>query len=363
MKKLGIIGWRGMVGQVLCQRMEEMGDFDRFQTTLFSGGLKGQKNQWHPKALKVIADSHDFESLAHQEILISCQGGAYSLEVYPKLSQMGWKGIWIDAASAFRMDDDSCLVLDPVNRAQIEQALDKGIQKFIGANCTVSLMLMATIALFKENLVEWVSSQTYQAASGAGAKNMLELLNQSHYLTTPFQSTTMSALEVEKALTLRMRDNQYPTQEFGAGLAFSLLPWIDKKVESGQTREEWKAQVEANKLLETSSLIPMDGNCVRVGSLRCHSQALTIKLRKNVELPTLEQMIKASHEWLEYVPNEKADTLMQLNPGHVSGSLNIAVGRLRKMTLGEDYLGLFTVGDQLLWGAAEPLRRMLSIIS
>lgn len=365
MKKTAIVGWRGMVGSVLMQRMREEGDLDKIQACLFSTSQKGQKNDFYPECDSVIGDSNSVEQLSEMDVIITCQGGEYSKETLPKLRAAGWKGYWIDAASAFRMEDSAAIVLDPVNSSRIQDALDAGIKDFIGGNCTVSLMLMALGGLFQEGLVEWMSGHTYQAASGAGAKNMLELLEQSHFLTSKYiqeKGVGKAALDYERSVTEAMKSAALPADNFGQPLALSLLPWIDKKMESGQSREEWKAQAEANKILANANPVPIDGTCVRVSSLRCHSQAFTIKLKKDVELKTLEKIIASHNDWVELVPNDKEATLENLTPKNVAGTLKIPVGRLRKMSMGGEFLNAFSVGDQLLWGAAEPLRRMLNIV-
>lgn len=360
MKKVGIVGWRGMVGSVLMERMHQEDDFAKISTFLFSTSLKGEKAPDYKNCHETILDSNSVEELREMEIIITCQGGAYTKDIQPALRRTGWKGIWIDAASALRMEENAIIVLDPVNGEKITQGLNQGIRDFVGGNCTVSLMLMGLGSLFKAGLVEWMTSMTYQAASGAGARNMLELMDQMGSISQVYQDhKTLSALAVEKEVQAHINSAHLPKDQFGYPLALSLLPWIDTKVENGQSREEWKAQVEANKILDQQEIIPIDGTCVRVASLRCHSQAFTIKLKKSVDIKTIESMIQNSHEWIELVENEKEATLAKLTPAHVSGSLKIPVGRLRKMTLGDQYLNAFSIGDQLLWGAAEPLRRTL----
>ena len=298
------------------------------------------------------------------DIIVTCQGGDYTNDIHPKLRSSGWNGIWIDAASALRMKEDSIIVLDPINKKNIEDGLNSNVKDFIGGNCTVSLMLMGLGGLFKEGLVEWMSSMTYQAASGAGAKSMIELLDQMKffgdaYLNQRQINPSTSALEFEKLMTENFNSDAFPKSQFGSPLALSLLPWIDVKMESGQSKEEWKAQVEANKILDNKNIIPIDGTCVRVASLRCHSQAFTIKLKKNVSISTIESLIKENNEWVEVISNDKESTISRLTPAYVSGTMKIPVGRLRKMTIGDEYLNAFSIGDQLLWGAAEPLRRTL----
>jgi aspartate-semialdehyde dehydrogenase len=367
MKKVGIIGWRGMVGSVLLKRMQEENDFSKINAYFFTTSQKGQAAPEFTNGHATLLDAYNLEELTEMDILISCQGGDYTKEIFPKLNSANWNGFWIDAASTKRMDDDSIIVLDPLNKTQIEEGINSGVKNFIGGNCTVSLMLLALGGLFKEDLVEWTTSMTYQAASGAGAKNMLELLNQMKFIGEAYSNElnsnpSQSALDIEAKMGTLFSDAHFPKTNFGNPLALNLLPWIDTKVENGQSREEWKAQVEANKILGTNSTIPMDGTCVRVGALRCHSQAFTIKLKKSVEMKTLEEMIGTHNDWVKVIPNEKEITLNELSPEKVSGTLNIPVGRLRKMTLGDTFLNAFTVGDQLLWGAAEPLRRTLNFL-
>ena len=365
MKNVGIIGWRGMVGSVLMERMRAENDLNDIQAYLFSTSLKGEDNLYYPECHSSILDSDDPSALSEMDILISCQGGAYSQKIYPLLRNSGWEGYWIDAASSFRMDASSTIILDPVNSDQIHAALEAGKKDFIGGNCTVTLMLMALGGLFREGLVEWLSSHTYQSASGAGARNMLELLEQSHFLTQQYieaKGLASTALELEKIVTDLGRSKELPSDHFGQPLAFSLLPWIDSEMENGQSREEWKAQAEANKILGRSTPIPIDGTCVRISSLRCHSQAFTIKLQKDVPLSEIEALIAGHNPWVELIPNSKEATLEHLSPKNVAGTLKIPVGRVRKLNMGGQYLNAFTVGDQLLWGAAEPLRRMLRIL-
>jgi aspartate-semialdehyde dehydrogenase len=364
MKKVGIIGWRGMVGSVLMERMEAEDDFSKVGSYLFSTSLKGQKAPAYKNCHGEVLDSNCIDTLRTMDIIITCQGGDYTNEIHPVLKKTDWNGLWIDAASSLRMAKDSIIVLDPVNKDQIVQGLNSGVRDFIGGNCTVSLMLMGLGGLFKEGLIEWMTSMTYQAASGGGAKNMMELLEQMKYFGDTYQNTLAedpktTALVMEKIMSERFSATDFPQDNFGKPLALSLLPWIDTKVENGQSREEWKAQVEANKILGTDSIIPIDGTCVRVASLRCHSQAFTIKLKKSVDIKTIESIIAESNPWVELVENGKEPTLTKLTPAYASGTLKIPVGRVRKMTIGDDYLNAFSIGDQLLWGAAEPLRRTL----
>jgi aspartate-semialdehyde dehydrogenase len=357
MKNVGFIGWRGMVGSVLMERMTEEKDFTRMNSYFFStsqtGGKAPEVSNSHDKLLNAM----DPKELMKMDILVSCQGGDYTKEIFPQLRKDGWKGLWIDAASALRMQDDAVIVLDPVNRQLVRESLHKGVKNFVGGNCTVSLLLIALHGLFKENLVEWVSSMTYQAASGAGAKNMVELLDQMRSVGNAFSKhPAASALELEKKMNLMMEQSDYPKTNFGHPLALNLLPWIDVEMPSGQSKEEWKAQVEANKILQTKNIVPIDGTCVRIGALRCHSQGLTIKLKKTAGLQAVEELISSANDWVKLIPNNKADSLKELTPAAVTGKLHIPIGRVRKMTLGDDFINAFTVGDQLLWGAAEPLR-------
>ena len=352
-----------MVGSVLMERMEVEEDFQKASFFLFSSSQKGRGNHWQPQCHSSILDSFSLDELTEMDIILSCQGGAYTEKVHPALRAANWQGIWIDAASSLRMNDSATIVLDPVNKGDILRAFEQGKKDFIGGNCTVSLMLMALGGLLKAGEVEWISSHTYQAASGAGAKAIFELLEQNKLLTSrAFQGTPgKTALELEKEISQLMKGKEPPADLFGQALAFSLLPWIDTAVEGGQTREEWKAQVEANKILNSSAVIPIDGTCVRVSTLRCHSQAFTIKLKRNLELKDVEELITQSGEWTRLIPNEKEPTLESLSPKNVSGTLNIPVGRVRKMNLGDSFINAFAVGDQLLWGAAEPLRRTLTM--
>ncbi|KHN50119.1 aspartate-semialdehyde dehydrogenase [Pectobacterium fontis] len=366
MKNVGFIGWRGMVGSVLMQRMVEERDFDLIHPVFFSTSQHGEPAPalgGHPG---VLQDAYNIEALRALDIIITCQGGDYTNEVYPKLRESGWQGYWIDAASSLRMKDDAIIILDPVNHGVIKQGLDKGIKTFAGGNCTVSLMLMSLGGLFANNLVEWVSAATYQAASGGGARHMRELLSQMGALhgevAQALQDPASAILDIERKVTALTRSGSLPTDNFGVPLAGSLIPWIDKQLDNGQSREEWKGQAETNKILGTSSVIPVDGLCVRVGALRCHSQAFTIKLKKDVALPEIEQLLATHNDWVKVVPNDRDITMRELTPAAVTGTLTTPVGRLRKLNMGPEYLSAFTVGDQLLWGAAEPLRRMLRIL-
>jgi len=361
MKRVGFIGWRGMVGSVLMERMLEEKDFAHFESYFFSTSQTGLDAPNVANSHRTLLSALDAKELMNMDILVSCQGGEYTSEMYPTLRKEGWNGVWIDAASTLRMKDDSIIVLDPVNRDQIGEAFKSGVKTFVGGNCTVSLLLIALHGLFKENLVEWVSSMTYQAASGAGAKNMIELLDQMRSVGGAFsKNPAADALTLEKEMGHLINGLDFPKANFGHPLALNLLPWIDSEMSSGQSKEEWKAQVEANKILQTgNNIIPIDGTCVRVSALRCHSQGLTIKLKKSAHLSTVEELISNANSWVQLVPNTKAESLQKLTPAAVSGRLNIPIGRVRPMTLGDTYFNAFTVGDQLLWGAAEPLRRVL----
>ena len=365
MKNVGFIGWRGMVGSVLMDRMIQENDFTHINPIFFTTSQAGQAApKFSGKEAGELKNAFDIEVLKKLDIIVTCQGGDYTNEIYPKLKSTGWNGYWVDAASALRMNDDAIIVLDPVNQHVITEGLKKGIKTFVGGNCTVSLMLMAIGGLFEKNLVEWVSVATYQAASGAGAKNMRELLSQMGLLEQSVDSMlanlASSILEIERKVTAEMRSNNFPTENFGAPLAGSLIPWIDKLLPSGQTKEEWKGYAETNKILGLSHMpIPVDGLCVRIGALRCHSQAFTIKLKKDLPLNEIEQIIASHNQWVKVIPNDKETTLRELTPTKVTGTLNVPVGRLRKLAMGPKYLSAFTVGDQLLWGAAEPVRRIL----
>jgi aspartate-semialdehyde dehydrogenase len=365
--QVGLIGWRGMVGSVLVQRMREEHDFDLINPLFFSTSQSGSAGPSIGKPVPPVKDANDLGALKSADVLISCQGGDYTTEIYPKLRAAGWTGYWIDAASTLRMKDHAVIVLDPVNRDVIDNALDAGVTDFIGGNCTVSLMLMAMAGLFKEGLVEWVTSMTYQAASGAGAKNMRELVSQMGTLHAAAASQLAdpgsAIVDIDRTVTDTLRSGELPTEQFGYPLAGSLLPWIDKDLGNGQSKEEWKAIAEGNKILgRERTPIPMDGLCVRIGSMRCHSQALTIKLTRDVPLAEIERLLASAHEWVQVVPNRRDESLRDLTPAKVSGTLMVPIGRLRKLAMGPEYLTAFTVGDQLLWGAAEPLRRVLRII-
>jgi aspartate-semialdehyde dehydrogenase len=362
--KVGIVGWRGMVGSVLMQRMLEENDFAGIEPVFFTTSQAGQAAPLNSGTLK---DASDITELKKLDIVLTCQGGDYTKAIHPELRKQGWNGYWIDAASTLRMEDNAVIILDPVNRNVIDAALARGQKDFIGGNCTVSLMLMALGGLFRAGVVEWISSMTYQAASGAGAPNMRELLSQmgvlNHTVAEELKTLGSAILEIDQKVTNALRDGSMPTKEFGFPLAGNVLPWIDREVEDGQSREEWKGFAETNKILGTSAPIPVDGICVRVGSMRCHSQALTIKLNKDLPIAEIEGLIRNDNQWVKLIPNTKAETLAGLTPAAVSGTLTVPIGRVRKMKMGPQYLSAFTCGDQLLWGAAEPLRRMMRILT
>lgn len=365
--KLGLVGWRGMVGSVLVQRMLEEGDFAQAQTTLFSTSQAGRAAPALPGAQPRLADANDLDALAAMDVVISCQGGDYTNDVHPRLRAAGWSGYWIDAASALRMKDHAVIILDPVNRDLIDRALASGVRDYIGGNCTVSLMLMALGGLFRAGVVEWATAMTYQAASGAGAQNMRELLAQMgaahESVRALLADPDSNILEIDRAVAATLRGPELPVEHFGHALAGSLLPWIDKDLGDGQSREEWKGMAECNRILGREDRpVPIDGVCVRVGAMRCHSQALTIKLSRDLPLPEIERLLAGANDWVEVVPNRREESLARLTPAAVTGSLRVPVGRLRKLPMGGEYLAAFTVGDQLLWGAAEPLRRMLRIL-
>jgi aspartate-semialdehyde dehydrogenase len=367
MLKVGFIGWRGMVGSVLVQRMMEENDFAEIEPQFFTTSQVGAAAPKVGKDSPALKDANDINALKNMDIILTCQGGEYTSEVFPKLKAAGWAGHWVDAASALRMNADAVIVLDPVNLHVIESALSKGGKVWVGGNCTVSLMLMALNGLFKADLIEWVTSMTYQAASGAGAQNMRELLNQmgeAHFAASKLLADPASAiLDIDRTIAGTLRDTNFPVSNFGVPLAGSLIPWIDSDLGNGQSKEEWKGGAETNKILgRSSNPIPIDGLCVRIGAMRCHSQAMTIKLKKDVPLDEISQMLAEANEWAKVIPNERQASMQELTPAAVTGKLVTPVGRLRKLNMGDDYLSAFTVGDQLLWGAAEPLRRILRIL-
>jgi aspartate-semialdehyde dehydrogenase len=356
-----------MVGSVLMQRMREENDFAHIEPVFFTTSNVGGKAPDFAAGASALKDAKNIDELKSLDIIISCQGGDYTTDVFPKLREAGWKGHWIDAASTLRMKDDAVIILDPVNMDVIKDALAKGGRNWIGGNCTVSLMLMALGGLFKAGHIEWMSSMTYQAASGAGAQNMRELLSQmgeAHRVVKGLLDDPASAiLDIDREVAGILRDENFPTANFGVPLAGSLIPWIDKDLGNGQSREEWKGEAETNKILGRSATpIPVDGLCVRIGAMRCHSQAITIKLNKDVPLDEVNGLLAAHNDWVKVVPNQREVTLKELTPTAVTGTLSVPVGRLRKLSMGPQYLSAFTVGDQLLWGAAEPLRRMLRIL-
>ena len=366
MKKVGLVGWRGMVGSVLMERMMAEKDFEKFTPIFFTTSQAGQKAPVGFDAPALI-DAHDVDALMEMEVILSCQGGSYTEAVRPKLEENGWKGYWIDAASTLRMTENSIIVLDPVNNDLIEEGLARGIKNYIGGNCTVSLMLMALGGLFEHDAVEWLTTMTYQAASGAGAKNMEELVAQMRYIGDKaadiLDNPASAILDLDRNVTDTIRSKGFPVDNWAVPLGASLIPWIDRAMDNGQTREEWKGLVETNKILGRSdNPVPVDGQCVRISSMRCHSQAFTIKLKKNLPLDEITAMLAANNDWVKVVPNLKEETIRHLTPAAVTGTLTVPVGRIRKMNLGDDFLTAFTVGDQLLWGAAEPLRRVLNII-
>jgi aspartate-semialdehyde dehydrogenase len=370
MKHIGIIGWRGMVGSVLLDRMREEKDFDHVAPTFFSTSQAGAAapNIGAAAAQDArVQDAHDIAALAKLPLLISAQGGDYTQAIHPRLRAAGWQGYWIDAASSLRMEKNAVIVLDPVNLPVMQAAREQGLKDFIGGNCTVSLMLMAVGGLMRAGVVEWITAMTYQSASGAGAQHMRELLEQMgalHRTAAPLlQNPAAGILDIDRAVSGALASSQFPRAQFGVPLAASLIPWIDKDLGTGQSREEWKAGAEANKILGTEAHpVPVEGICVRVSAMRCHSQALTIKLKRDLPLPEIEQLIAGANPWVRVVPNDRDSSIRELSPAAVSGSMNIPIGRLRKLAMGGEYLSAFTVGDQLLWGAAEPLRRTMRFL-
>ncbi len=367
MKRVGLVGWRGMVGSVLMQRMRDENDFNEFEPIFFTTSQTGQPGPDVGKDVPPLKDAKSIDELKAMDVIVTCQGGGYTEEVYPALRKAGWDGYWIDAASTLRMVDESIIVLDPVNKNVIEDGLANGVKTYVGGNCTVSLMMLGLGGLFEQGLIEWISPMTYQAASGAGAQNMRELIQQMGGIHDGVKSLlddpASAILEIDKKVTDYLRSDDYPKDKWGVPLAGSLIPWLDAQLDSGQSKEEWKAQVESNKILGRSdNPIPIDGICVRIGAMRSHSQALTVKLTKDAPLDEISDIIANHNEWASVVPNEKEASMNDLTPAAVTGTLNIPVGRMRKLTMGNEYLSAFTVGDQLLWGAAEPLRRMLRIL-
>ena len=364
---VGLVGWRGMVGSVLMDRMQAEGDFALIEPLFFSTSNAGGAAPAQAKNETRLLDASDLNALRRCDVILTCQGGDWTTAVFPRLRAAGWGGHWIDAASTLRMHDDAVIVLDPVNLPVIQRALARGGRNWIGGNCTVSCMLMGVGALYKAGLVEWMSTQTYQAASGGGAQHMRELLTQYGTLNAEVRELLAdpksAILEIDRRVIAKQRSlSAEETANFGVPLGGSLIPWIDKDLGNGVSREEWKGMAETNKILGTAAAIPVDGFCVRIGAMRCHSQALTFKLRKDVPLADIEAMIAADNAWVRVVPNTREATLRDLTPVAVTGTMTIPVGRLRKLAMGPEYLGAFTIGDQLLWGAAEPLRRMLRIL-
>jgi len=368
MNRVGFIGWRGMVGSVLMQRMREENDFSRIdEPVFFTTSQVGQPGPDIGKDIPPLQDANDIDALMRMDAIVTCQGGDYTRQVYQPLRDAGWQGYWIDAASSLRMADHTVIVLDPVNRAVIDRALDAGGKDYIGGNCTVSLMMMALGGLLQNDHVEWISAMTYQAASGAGARNMRELIAQMGSIhdavADRLDDPAASILEIDRRVIERMRSDAFPTDQFGVPLAGSLIPWIDVPMPNGQSKEEWKGGVETNKILgRGDDLIPIDGLCVRIGAMRSHSQALTVKLRRPLPMDEIHELLASANDWVKVLPNDRDITARELTPAAVTGTLDVPVGRLRKMAMGDDYLAAFTVGDQLLWGAAEPLRRMLGIL-
>ena len=367
MLRVGIVGWRGMVGSVLVQRMREERDFDHVEPVFFSSSQAGGQGPAIGKDTGPVKDAKDIAALKTLPAIVSCQGSDYTKEIYPQLRQQGWKGYWIDAARTLRMQDDAVIILDPVNMPLIKDSVAKGVKNFIGGNCTVSLMLMGMAGLFQRDEIEWMTSMTYQAASGQGAAAMRDLVAQMAMIGESAQplldDPAASILDLDRKVTGSIRSRELPKESIGYPLAASLLPWIDEDLGTGQSREEWKGQAETNKILgRNGSQVPVDGVCVRIGAMRCHSQALTIKLRRPLPLEEIEGLLAEANDWVKVIPNRREESLAELTPAAVTGKLSVAVGRLRKLPMGAEYLTAFTVGDQLLWGAAEPLRRMLRIL-
>jgi len=367
---VGLVGWRGMVGSVLMQRMRDEKDFDLFEPVFFSTSNAGGAAPSWAAGAGPLQDAHDIDALRKLPIIVTAQGGDYTSDVYPKLRAAGWTGLWIDAASTLRMKDDAIIVLDPVNRPVIDAALRRGVRDFIGGNCTVSCMLMGLAGLFKADMVEWMTSMTYQAASGGGARHMRELLTQFGILNqavgAQLADPASAILDIDRGVLQAQKAPDLPRENFGVPLGGSLIPWIDKDLGDGMSREEWKGGAETNKILGRgpgfgTDPVPVDGLCVRIGAMRCHSQALTIKLRRDIPLDEINDAVRTGTDWARLIPNDRESSMRDLTPVAVTGTLDIPVGRLRKMSMGPEYLSAFTVGDQLLWGAAEPLRRMLRI--
>ena len=364
-KLVGLVGWRGMVGSVLMDRMQAEKDFDLIEPVFFSTSSAGGKAPAMAKQHTTLRDANDVAQLAQCDIIITCQGGDYTKEVFPKLRATGWNGHWIDAASSLRMEKDAVIILDPVNDGLIRRTLAAGGKNWIGGNCTNSILLMGLSGLFKAGLVEWVSSMTYQAASGGGANHMRELLKGMGVCHAAagadLENPATAILDIDRRVAAAIRED-VPTEFFGAPLAGGLIPWIDAQLDNGQSKEEWKGQAEVNKILGNEKTIPVDGLCVRIGAMRCHSLALTLKLKKDLPLAEIESLIQSGNPWVKWVPNERAITVKELTPASITGGLQVGVGRVRKLNMGPDYVSAFVIGDQLLWGAAEPLRRMLRIL-
>ena len=367
MNRVGFVGWRGMVGSVLMQRMQDEHDFKEFDSTFFSTSQTGNAAPPFSGSQSTLKDASDIKELAAMNIILSCQGGEYTSDIYPKLRDSGWQGHWIDAASSLRMEKDAVIILDPLNSDLIQEAYIKGNKNWIGGNCTVSLMLLALDGLFKKDLIEWITSMTYQAASGAGAQNMRELIcqmgNVYNHAKDLIDDPMTSILDIDRNVSSTLKSQDFPIDNFGVPLAGSLIPWIDKDLNNGQSKEEWKGSAETNKILgRENNPIVIEGLCVRIGAMRCHSQALTIKLKKNISLQEINQIISSANQWVNLIPNEREISMKELSPAAVTGKLSIPIGRIRKLNMGPEYISAFTVGDQLLWGAAEPLRRILRIL-
>ncbi|QIQ41453.1 MAG: aspartate-semialdehyde dehydrogenase [Buchnera aphidicola (Aphis urticata)] len=367
-KSVGFIGWRGMVGSVLLNRMIEENDFLKITPHFFSTSQFGKNGPTiNNIAFQNVKDAYNLNLLEEMDIIVTCQGESYTNTVYSKLRKKNWNGYWIDAASTLRVKNDAIIVLDPINLKVIKQAVDNGIKTFVGSNCTVSLMLMALGGLFQQKLVEWISVSTYQAASGAGANYVIELLKQMgslyNIVSEDLSNDFCSILKITKKVTKIIQDNSFPLKYFSVPLAGSLIPWIDSDIGTGQSREEWKGQFETNKILDSNNIVKIDGICVRISSIRCHSQSILMKLNKNISLQNIEEIIFNHNKWVNFIPNNIEETISKLTPSAVTGTLNIPVGRLRKSSIGNKYFSAFTVGDQLLWGAAEPLRRMLNLLT
>ena len=366
MINVGFIGWRGMVGSVLMERMRAEGDFAKFNSHFFSTSQAGERAPNEGGQNSVLHDAANIDALSKMDVILTCQGGSYTKEIHPKLRNSGWSGYWVDAASTLRMADSSIIALDPLNFEDIHSGLANGTRDFVGGNCTVSLMLLAMHGLLKAGLVNWISAMTYQAASGAGANNMKELITQMGHIHRSVESSIEQdspILDIDEAVLSAMNSKEFPVSNFGLPLAGNLIPWIDSDLGNGQSREEWKAQAEGNKILGTKdAVIPIDGLCVRIGAMRCHSQALTFNLKEELPTSEIEEILDSANEWVKVIPNTRDNSIDRLSPVAVTRTLDIPIGRIRKMSIGRACYSAFTVGDQLLWGAAEPLRRMLKIL-